>query len=181
MSDNLPVNSDATDVAAIMSAMPPHNDVVSILGVMIPIIAIVMGLGLGMLKSCGWTSARNAKSSRLHHAERMAAIEKGIELPPLPPEFFGSETKSLPAEVLREELKGRHVGLTYLRSGLIWLLVGIAISVALYTNHDGGRSSAAWWGGIPIAFGLSKLLFYFIANRMNAGADAPGSPSKPKE
>ena len=156
------------------------NSVVPILGVMIPIIAIVLGLGLGMLKL--WLDYRKKREIlQAHHAERMAAIEKGIELPPLPPQFYGSETKSLPAEVLREELKGRHVGLTYLRSGLIWLLVGIAISVALYTNHDGGRSSAAWWGGIPIAFGLSKLLFYFIANRMNAGADAPGSPSKPKE
>lgn len=156
------------------------NSVVPILGVMIPIIAIVLGLGLGMLKL--WLDYRKKREIlQAHHAERMAAIEKGIELPPLPPQFYGSETKSLPAEVLREELKGRHVGLTYLRSGLIWLLVGIAISVALYTNHDGGRSSAAWWGGIPIAFGLSKLLFYFIANRMNAGADAPGSQSKPKE
>ncbi len=154
--------------------------VVPILGVMIPIIAIVLGLGLGMLKL--WLDYRKKREIlQAHHAERMAAIEKGIELPPLPPQFYGSDVKSLPADVLREELKGRHVGLAYLRSGLIWLLVGIAISVALYTNHDGGRSSAAWWGGIPIAFGLSKLLFYFIANRMNAGADAPGAQSKPKE
>ena len=157
------------------------NAVVPILGVMIPIIAIVLGLGLGMLKL--WLDYRKKREIlQAHHAERMAAIEKGIELPALPPQFYGSDSKSLPVDVLREELKGRHLGLNYLRSGLVWLLVGIALSVALYADHDhGGSHSAAWWGGLPIAFGLSKLLFYFIANRMNAGADAPGAQSKSKE
>jgi hypothetical protein len=63
----------------------------------------------------------------------------------------------------------------------VWLLVGIAISLALYSEHDHGGSHDAWWGGVPIAYGLSKLLFYFIANRMNGGADAPADQSKPKE
>jgi hypothetical protein len=157
------------------------NAVVPIIGVMIPIVAIVMGLGIGMLKL--WLDYRKKREIlQAHHAESMAAIEKGIELPPLPPQFYGSEASSLARDVVQEQLKGRHLGLTYLRSGLIWLLVGIAISVALYANHEhGGLHTAAWWGGIPIAFGLSKLLFYFIANRMNAGADAPGDQSKPKE
>ena len=157
------------------------NNAVPIIGVMIPIVAIVMGLGIGMLKL--WLDYRKKREIlQSHHAERMAAIEKGIELPPLPREFYGTETSSVPTEVFREELKGRHSGLRYLRSGLIWLLVGIAITVALYANHDlGEHRSEAWWGGIPIAFGLSKLLFYFIANRMNGGADAPADQSKPKE
>jgi hypothetical protein len=157
------------------------DNAVAIIGVLIPIVAIVMGLGIGMLKlSLDYRKKREILQA--HHAERMAAIEKGIELPPLPPQFYGPETSSLATGVIQDQLKGRHVGLQSLRSGLMWLLIGIAISVALYASHDlGERHTEAWWGGVPIAFGLSKLLFYFIANRMDASADAPGGQSKPKE
>jgi hypothetical protein len=155
------------------------NNLVPIIGVMIPIVAIVMGLGIGMLKL--WLDYRKKREIlQSHHAERMAAIEKGIELPPLPREFYGTATSSVPTDLIQEELRGRHSELRYLRSGLIWLLVGIAITVALYANHDlGEHRTEAWWGGIPIAFGLSKLLYYFITNRMPA--DSPGDQSKPKE
>jgi hypothetical protein len=157
------------------------DNVVAILGVMIPIVAIVLGLGVGMLKL--WLEYRKKRDIlQAHHAERMAAIEKGIELPPLPPQFYGTGSASPPPDMLQERFKGRHTTLPYLRSGLTWLLIGIAISVALYANHDNyAAHNAAWWGGVPAAIGLSKLLFYFIANRMNASADAHSDPSKPKE
>ena len=166
---------DPSSVADAIAKVPV--DPVAILGVMIPIVAIVMGLGIGMLKL--WLDYRKKREIlQAHHAERMAAIEKGIDLPPLPSQFYGSEAQSLPPE---EQLRGRHIGLQYLRSGLMWLLIGIAISVALYANHDHDAHNAAWWGGVPAAFGLSKLLFYFIANRMNAAADARSDQGKPKE
>ncbi len=146
----------------------------------IPIVAIVLGLGVATLKL--WLDFRKKREIlQSHHAERMAAIEKGIELPPLPPQFYESNGSSLSADVVNAQLKGGQMtGLRYLRSGLVWLLVGIAISLALYADHDHSHH-AAWWGGVPIAYGLSKLLFYFIANRTNAGADAPADQNKPKE
>jgi hypothetical protein len=170
---------DPISTANAASDLP--DNAVAVIGVLIPIVAIVMGLGIGMLKV--WLDYRKKREIlQAHHAERMAAIEKGIELPPLPPQFYGSATSSLPADVVQDQLKGRHVGLQSLRSGLVWLLIGIAVSVALYADHDhGGSRAAAWWGGVPIAIGLSKLLFYFIANRMNGGASAPADQSKPKE
>jgi len=137
---------------------------------------VAYGPGIGMLKL--WLDYRKKREIlQAHHAERMAAIEKGIELPPLPPQFYGPEASSLPADMLQQQFKGRHIALPYLRSGLMWLLIGAAISLALYADHN----VAAWWGGVPAAYGLSRLLFYFIANRMNAGADARGDQSKPKE
>jgi len=163
---------DPNSVANVVAEGSGH--VVEILGVMIPIVAIVLGLGVGMLKL--WLDYRKKRDIlQAHHAERMAAIEKGIELPPLPPQFFGPESAPPALDMLQEHLKGRHAALPYLRSGLMWLLLGIATSVALYASHD----KAAWWGGVPVAFGLSKLLFYFIANRMNAGADARSDQNKP--
>ncbi|HEY2418628.1 MAG TPA: hypothetical protein VGH84_11965, partial [Steroidobacteraceae bacterium] len=49
MTDNLPVNPDAANVASIVSALPAHTDVVALMGIMVPIVAIVMGLSIGML------------------------------------------------------------------------------------------------------------------------------------
>ena len=170
---------DPNSVASIVAAGSNHAP--QILGVMIPIIAIVMGLGLGMLKI--WTDYRKKREIlQAHHAERMAAIEKGIELPPLPPQFYGSDGAPANAAQMQREFKGAANGLHYLRSGLAWLLIGIAISIALYANHDNEHvHTAAWWGAVPAAFGLSRLLFYFIANHMNAGASEHGDQSKPKE
>jgi hypothetical protein len=165
---------DPTSAASVIPDSP-----VAILAMVIPIVAIVLGLGVATLKL--WLDFRKKREIlQSHHAERMAAIEKGIELPPLPPQFYENERSSLSADLVHAQLKGGYMGLRYLRSGLVWLLVGIAISLALYSDHDHSHH-AAWWGGVPIAYGLSKLLFYFIANRMNGGAEAPADQTKSKE
>jgi hypothetical protein len=159
-----------------LASVVGHDDspvAVAILGVMIPIVAIVMGLGVGMLKL--WLDFRKKREIlQAHHAERMAAIDKGIELPPLPPEFY-SNGGSKRTELLSEKFQGKQIGLHYLRSGLIWLLIGGAISIALYREHG----HDAYWGAVPAAYGLAQLLFYVIANRQIASADQPGDQSKP--
>jgi hypothetical protein len=148
MSDNLPVNADAANVASMMSALPPHSDAVAILGVMVPIVAIVMGLGIGMLVL--WLDYRKKREMfQLHHTERMAAIEKGIELPPLPPEFFRDFKQ-----------RGRNPA-TQFRRGLVWLLVGIAFMVAMHGTHD----QDFWWGLIPAAVGVATLISYMVERR----------------
>ena len=48
------------------------------------------------------------------------------------------------------------MGLRSLRSGLVWLLVGIAISLALYADHDHSHH-AAWWGGVPMRTLLERM------------------------
>ena len=159
---------------------PAINSAPAVLELVIPIVAIVMGLGVAMLKL--WFDFRKKREIlQSYHAERMAAIEKGIDLPPLPPGFLTNGSPASPPEVLPESLRGKHIGLQYLRTGLTWLLIGIAISVALHAEH-GNRE---WlWGGVPAAYGLSRLLFYFIANRMNTGAtgpNGPGASTSPKE
>src|SRR5215472_1893751 len=89
------------------------------LALMIPIAAIVLGIGAGMLAI--WVDYRKKREFfQLHHAERMAAIEKGIEVPPLPPEFFANYRKQRTPE-------------DALRHGLLWLFVGIAVTVALFS------------------------------------------------
>jgi hypothetical protein len=135
---------------------------VAILGVMVPIVAIVMGIGIGMLK-LGLDYRNRREMFRLHHAERLAAIEKGVEVAPLPPEFFQTYRRPAPG------------GASSLRWGLIWLLVGCALVVALYF---GSGHEDAWWGLLPAAIGAALLLYYFIAGRkFEDDAGKSGAPS----
>ncbi len=123
----------------------------AVLGVMVPIIAIIMGVGIGMLRL--WLVYRNKRDLfQMHHAERMAAIEKGIDLPPLPPQFFqdyqwwtGDPTRSL-------------------RNGLVLLFVGGAICAALYAVNDDDRT-VAMWGLVPASIGVALLLYYALVGR----------------
>ena len=124
----------------------------------VPITAIVMGVGIGMLGL--WLDYRNKREIfELHHKERMAAIEKGMEVPPLPAELFRSYRR-------------RRAPSDSLRGGLIWLLVGIAIVIALLATPNAGPK-AAYWGLVPAAFGLAHLVFYFVEGRKPpTGTDA---------
>jgi hypothetical protein len=136
------------------------EDLNGLVALLVPIVAIVMGIGIGMLKLA--LDYRNRREMfKLHHAERLAAIEKGVEVAPLPPEFFQSYRRAGPV--------------TGLRSGLFWLLIGVALFIALYEAT--GRENA-WWGLIPVAVGAANLLYYFIAGRkLEADAAKSGTPS----
>jgi Domain of unknown function (DUF6249) len=129
---------------------------------LIPIAAITMGLGTAMLWT--WLDYRKKRDFfQLHHAERMAAIEKGIDLPPLPPEFFADYQRR------------RRAPEDSLRHGLVWLLVGIAVTVALSLTYRG-----QWgWGLVPLAVGIANLLFYWISQRAGTPptANNPGPES----
>jgi Domain of unknown function (DUF6249) len=126
-----------------------NTPVTEIIAVMIPIVAIVMGIGIGML-GLFLDYRKKRDMFAMHHKERLAAIEKGMEVPPLPPEFFQNPRGS------RVRTPG-----DYLRRGLIMLLVGIAITVALYQSarHD------YLWGLLPIGLGVANLIYYYFESR----------------
>ena len=122
----------------------------------IPLVAIIMGIGVGMLAL--WLDhQKKIHIFELHHKERLMAIERGMEVPPLPVEFFLERGKS------ETSLDSN------LRWGLILLLLGLAIATALILNGD---SSSAAWSLIPIAIGLAQLIFYCIGRRRKPGVDA---------
>jgi Domain of unknown function (DUF6249) len=116
------------------------------IAVFIPIIAIVMGIGIAML-SIYFDYRKKQDIFALHHKERMAAIEKGMDVPPLPPEFFRDGRSS-----------GPRTHNDFLRRGLVLLFVGAAITAALYNTVRG------WylWGLVPAAVGIAQLLYYFL-------------------
>ena len=63
--------------------------------VLIPIVAIVFSLGIPIIAIIT-EAAKHRKIYELFHKERLAAIEKGIELPPLPLELFDRISKTTP-------------------------------------------------------------------------------------
>jgi hypothetical protein len=124
---------------------------------MVPIIAIVMGIGFAMFAS--WLKYRRQRELfQLHHAERMAAIEKGIDLPPLPPEFFQPLARQA------------GTGASNLRRGMIVLFVGIGVTIALLGTHE----KSWWWGLVPTSIGMGYLLLHRL-ERSGSGAPEHGT------
>jgi hypothetical protein len=83
----------------------------------------------------------------LHHLERMAAIERGMEIPPLPIELIDGSARR------RQR--------TSLLPGLVWLFVGLAILIALGSIAE----DEAMLGLLPTGVGLAYLIYYFVEGR----------------
>jgi len=113
------------------------------MALLIPIVAIVFGIGIAMVAIIA-SHREKSQRAELRHRERLAAIEKGIELPPDPVE----------PDVGR---KG-----SGLRSGVSSLLVGVVLYFAL---REVAGSDIALFGLIPAAVGLANLVFYFLEGR----------------
>jgi hypothetical protein len=83
----------------------------------------------------------------LFHIERMAAIERGMELPPLPKELLeGSANRRRTTSLL---------------PGLVWFFSGVGILIALQSISD----EEAMIGLVPAGIGLAYLIYYFVEGR----------------
>ena len=94
---------------------------------------------------------------RMVHRERLAAIEKGVDLPPL-----------------EQEVKRRsfNVQRFLLLAGLVWLSLGIAAFVTLSALLAHPIPTQAeiphgiqWISLAPICVGVSHLIVYVVGNR----------------
>jgi hypothetical protein len=74
----------------------------------------------------------------------------------------------LPVEFFQDHRRRNRTPADDLRRGLVLLLVGIAITVALYQRAGGN----GLWGLVPAAVGLAYLLSYFISGRRGGGPDS---------
>jgi hypothetical protein len=118
---------------------------------MIPIISIVLGIGIAAL-AIVLNYRKRKELMALYHQERMMALEKGVEVPPLP-------------EALLTDGGAPHNPRRHLLKGLVWLFIGIGLGVALYAV---GHSREALFGLIPGGIGLAHLIYYLVEGRKEA-------------
>jgi hypothetical protein len=110
----------------------------------IPIVSIVLGIGIAMLGV--WTDHQRRSQVLEHqHRERMAAIEKGVPLPPTKLDVDAARTETKKADPAR-----------VLRSGVLMLGLGVVLYFAI--DAAGGREGALF-GLIPAMFGLANLAY----------------------
>jgi len=123
--------------------------------ILIPLSAIILGISAGIV---GIVSRHRQLLQRadLRHRERLAAMDKGLELPP---EIVDVEA-SRPRFLLR---------------GLVWTFVGVAGYFALNGLAGDEESTLA---GIPFAVGLAYLIYYFVQGRKE-DEQAPAAKGPP--
>jgi uncharacterized membrane protein HdeD (DUF308 family) len=124
---------------------------IELLALFIPIIGLILGVLIAIVSIV--TSHRlKMQRNDMRHKERLAAIEKGLELPP----------DVEPSENGKENGK-KH---SSLRIGLIGLFVGIVLYFALRAVVD---SDVALFGLIPAAIGVANLVSYFVEAKKKDG------------
>jgi hypothetical protein len=114
----------------------------------VPVVFLVVSWGIAYVA----LHFRN-KARAFRHAERMAALEKGMELPPEPVQpALGPK-----AHLLR---------------GLKWLFVGMGISIFFLSmraaEHDNHLFAVATLGLIPMGVGIAHLVVYRLDSRQQA-------------
>ena len=125
--------------------------------ILIPLTAIFMSLLIPIVYAIvDYRRRRDIVDA--NHRERMAAIERGMELPALPESFY-------------QGIKPARRS-SYLLPGLVWLFVGIGLFVALGVVAG---EEVRYFGLIPIGVGLAFLIYYFVEGRKQplAGAGSP--------
>ena len=117
------------------------------MALLIPIFGIVLGIAVAIVAI---VASHREKVSRaeFRHRERIAALEKGIELPPDPPE----------PEI------DRKIG--SLKNGVMGVLIGVVLYFAIREVAD---ASVALFGLIPAAIGVANLVSYFVEAKKKNG------------
>ena len=129
------------------------------IGPFIPIVAIVMGIGIGMLSV--WTEhKRKAQLLDQYHRERIVALEKGLPLPELDRRLVAMDENSPPTAAKAY------------RNGLMMLLIGVVLYFAL-DQLVGDRISI--FGLIPAAIGIANLVYGVLLQRKESASSGGGN------
>jgi Domain of unknown function (DUF6249) len=133
------------------------DTLIASLALLIPILSVTVSLGALIIWIVVW-HRRRVHEGDCRHKERMAAIEKGLDLPP--------ESLPQPAQMPPRA--------RYLLRGLIWLGVGIALTFGVGGTFGAHMGEFGW---IAVAVGAAYLIFYFVEGRKPAVSerDPPSS------
>jgi hypothetical protein len=122
------------------------NDLTGVLGVLIPLTAIWLGIGLS-----AWSIYWQHQRKRLQYQERQLMIEKGL----VPPALLDDDRKKITPE-------------DCLRRGVILLALGFGLALAaVVLANVGEEEDLVWIAGVAAAIvgslGVGNLVYYFIA------------------
>ena len=121
---------------------------------LVPLFGIMFGIGVPLSIPILWIVLNYRKRRRLmelHHTERMAAIERGMEIPPLPLELIDGRSGRRRSSLL---------------PGLVWFFIGGAVLVGSLTIGGGHDEDLPIIGGlIPLGIGLAYLIYYAVEGR----------------
>lgn len=117
-------------------------------GVLIPIFSVAAVFSVPII----WIVLNYRKRRRLmelYHTERMAAIERGMELPPLPIDLIDGRSSRRRSSLL---------------PGLVWFFIGLAVFAGwLMTDFDDDLPVIG--GLVPLGIGLAYLIYYGVEGR----------------
>ena len=128
-----------------------------LLALFIPILGIVFGVGVAIVSIVTGHRER-VKRAELRHRERIAALEKGIDLPPEP------------------EVDAPNKRAGSLKSGLMGLFIGIVLYFAL---RQVAGDDVALFGLIPAAIGVANLISYFVEKKKNGNGNGDAAKRDP--
>jgi len=133
-----------------------NETISSAMALLIPITAVAASFA-ALIVWIVVSSRRRMHAIESRHKERMAAIDKGVDLPPDPlpqPEQMPPHSR-------------------YLMRGLIWLGVGLAITFGMHGLLHAPPIGGVGW--IPVAVGAAYLIFY-LAEGLRLSRPKRGKP-----
>ena len=116
----------------------------------VPLFAIFFSIGMPLAVLMVWVVLnyqKRRKLMELHHAERMAAIERGMDIPPLPLELIDGRSRRRRSSLL---------------PGLVWFFIGFAVLIG---SIQIGKDVPIMGGLVPLGIGLAYLIYYFAEGR----------------
>ncbi|HEY5909728.1 MAG TPA: DUF6249 domain-containing protein, partial [Verrucomicrobiae bacterium] len=98
---------------------------------------------------------KEKESFALCHQERMLALEKGLDVPPWPAGLV--DEADAPYDTRRHLLKG-----------LVWLFIGIALGLGLWSVVDKEGAHYSLFSLVFIGIGAAHLIYYFVEGKKQA-------------
>jgi hypothetical protein len=147
--------------------VPTQDNHMHVTDTVVPLVAILCCVGIPLsipIVIAVLNYRKRRRLMELYHAERMAAIERGMELPPIPIEVLGAPPSR-----------------STLLPGLVWLFVGLALLVSLREGGEffPGFGGGLVWGLVPTGIGIAYLIHYFVEGRKHFRPAQPGQAAQP--
>lgn len=118
---------------------------------LVPVLGVIIAVGLPLSIPIVYIALNYRKRKRLmelSHAERMAAIERGMEVPPLPLELIDGNSRKRRNSLL---------------PGLVWFFIGLAMVAGYLLGGD--DELPVVFGLVPLGIGLAYLIYYIFEGR----------------